>query len=89
MRSIAFDALHLGCSVQVIMHGQLIALVESIRQHGYRNYSPLVVGKRGKDRYLVLCGNKRVEALQWLQENDPAAFKCALPTGNVLCIVIN
>jgi hypothetical protein len=62
-------------------------MVSSLKVNGFKVNHPLVVSLKADNRALVLCGNRREEALEHLQANDLEAFKAALPGGKVPCIV--
>ena len=62
-------------------------MVESLRRSGFKENHPIVVSTKPDDSFLVLCGNRRTEALQWLRDNDPTAFNRILVSGKVPCII--
>src|SRR5690606_37590083 len=49
---------------------------------------PIVVSKKGSE-YLVLCGNRRTEALKRIQSAEPEIFKIILPDGKVPALVLD
>ncbi|KKK96929.1 hypothetical protein LCGC14_2657830, partial [marine sediment metagenome] len=63
------------------------AMVESYRRNGFKANHPLVVSEKPEGKQLVLCGNRRGLGLQWLQANDKEAYRLALPSGKVPCLV--
>lgn len=65
-------------------------MVESYRRNRFKVNHPLVVSEKTVEdgvKYLVLCGNRRGIALQWLRDNDADAYVLALPGGKVPAIV--
>jgi len=69
---------------------QIPAMVESFRRHGFKSNHPLVVSEKQTEdgaRYLVLCGNRRGLALQWLAENEAETLTRTLNGGKVPAVV--
>ena len=85
-KKVVFDSLYLEGNVRTTECKKIMEMVESFRRNGFKDNHPLVVSTHDA-RYLVLCGNRRTEALQWLCDNDPAAFTRVLPDNKVSCIV--
>lgn len=68
----------------------LPAMVESFRRHGFKSNHPLVVSEKQTEegvKYLVLCGNRRGLALQWLAENETETLTRTLNGGKVPAVV--
>lgn len=86
-KMIAFDSLYLSDNVRTEGCKRIPEMVESIRRNGFKDNHPLVLSAKLDGRNLVLCGNRRTEALQWLVENDPQAYDKALPNGKLPCRV--
>lgn len=86
-RMIDFDALYLSDNVRTSACERIPDMVASLRQFGFKPNHPLVVSEKSDGRYLVLCGNRRTKGLTTLREQDESAFKAALPTGRIACIV--
>lgn len=66
---------------------QLPQMIGSIKRHGYKSNHPLVVSKKADGRYLVLCGNRRFEAIETILANEPETFAKLFPSGQVPCII--
>ena len=66
---------------------QLPAMVASIVKHGFKPNHPLVVSEKRDGRYLVLCGNRRAEAIETILANQPEIAERLFPTGEVPCVV--
>lgn len=62
-------------------------MVQSIERQGFLPNHPIVVSKQSDGRLLVLCGNRRFTAVQWLQENKPDAFSAIFPKGTIPAVV--
>lgn len=86
-KMIAFDSLYLEGNVRTEACERIPEMVASLRRNGFKSNHPLVVSERADGRYLVLCGNRRVKGLAWLQENDNAEFIRVLLSSKVPCIV--
>jgi len=66
------------------------AMVESFRRHGFKANHPLVVSEKQTEdgaKYLVLCGNRRGLALQWLAENEDETLTRTLNGGKLPAVV--
>lgn len=66
---------------------QIPRMVESIKRQGFRDDAPIVVHDEGDAGFLVLCGNRRVRAIEWLQEHEPETFAAIFPKGTVPAII--
>ena len=66
---------------------QIAQMIGSIKRHGYKPNHPLVVSKKPDGTFLVLCGNRRMEAIETILANEPETFAKLFPTGEVPCIV--
>lgn len=66
---------------------QIPQMIGSIRRHGYKPNHPLVVSAKPDGTFLVLCGNRRMEAIETILANEPELFAKLFPTGHVPCIV--
>lgn len=66
---------------------QTESMVESLKRHGFQPNHPLVLSEKVDGRMLVLCGNRRMAGVKWLQENDPDGYKVAVPGGKLPAIV--
>ncbi|KKL05749.1 hypothetical protein LCGC14_2602940, partial [marine sediment metagenome] len=91
-RMIHVDHLYFEGNVRSPECEAIPAMVESYRRNGFKVNHPLVVSEKqskevGVITYLVLCGNRRGIGLQWLRDNDKAAYALALPTCKVPAIV--
>jgi len=62
-------------------------MVEKIRRNGFKKNHPIVVSQREDGRMIVLVGNRRSLASQWLRDNDPTAYAEAFPSGKIPAIV--
>lgn len=87
LKNVPLDALTFSDNVRTPGCLQIPAMVESFRRHGFKDNHPLVVSEKTDGTYLVLVGNRRGLALNWLRQNDAAAFAIVLPTAKVPCIV--
>lgn len=66
---------------------QLPAMVASILRHGFKPNHPLVVSEKRDGSFLVLCGNRRAEAIETILANSPAQAVALFPSGCVPCVV--
>lgn len=66
---------------------QIPQMIGSIKRHGYKPNHPLVVSAKPDGTFLVLCGNRRMEAIETIFANEPELFAKLFPTGEVPCIV--
>lgn len=87
LRQVSLASLLFDGNVRTPACLKLPLMVESIRRNGFKDNHPLVVSEKSGGGFLVLVGNRRGLALQWLFENDVPAFQSALPTGKVPCVV--
>lgn len=82
-----FDNLYRADNVRSDACKRIPDMVASIKLNGFKVNHPLVVSLKADGRGLVLCGNRRTEAVEHLRDNDPDAFKAALPGGKIPCVI--
>lgn len=68
---------------------QIPGMVASLKRHGFKPNHPLVVSAKPDNRFLVLCGNRRMEAIETIAATEPDTFVRLFPTGDVPCIVFS
>jgi len=75
---------------------KLPEMVASLKQFGFKANHPLVLSAKAADengnvRYLVLCGNRRTEGLEFLADKEPENFKLALTAsgGKVPAVIFS
>ena len=68
---------------------QIPQMVASLRRHGYKPNHPIVVSAKKDGTLLVLCGNRRMEAVETILANEPELFAKLFPTGMIPAIVYN
>ncbi len=78
-----FSGLFRADNVRTKATEQIPAMVESLIRNGFKPNHPLVVSIKADGRALVLCGNRRTMALEFLAANNPAEFSRILPDGMV------
>ena len=86
-QSVAFDSLYRADNVRTEQTLQIAPMVESIKRHGFKPNHPLVVSAKSDGRFLVLCGNRRMEAIEQIHSTEPAEFARLFPDGNVPAVV--
>lgn len=62
-------------------------MVRSLTMKGFKKNHPIVVSQKPDGKYLVLCGNRRTEALEIIQGRDTELFSRVLPDGMIPAIV--
>jgi hypothetical protein len=82
-----FHDLYRADNVRTPITEQIPRMVESLLRNGFKQNHPLVLSAKPDGRFLVLCGNRRTMGLEFLAENDAAAFAKILPGGKVPAIV--
>lgn len=82
-----FDSLYRKDNVRTSQSLNLPKMVQSLKTRGFKPNHPLVVSEKSDGTFLVLCGNRRTEALEMIRENDSEIFQSILPDGQVPCIV--
>lgn len=85
--SIPFSYLTWGDNVRSTETLQLEGMIHSFKQRGYITEHRVVLSKKSANKYLVLCGNRRTEALKKLKETEPEEFKEILPDGKIPAVV--
>lgn len=83
---VSVDSLYFENNVREDACLQLPKMIDSIKRNGYKVHYPLVVSKK-TDSFLVLCGNRRGLALVFLRDNDPEAYRLAVPLGKVPAVI--
>jgi hypothetical protein len=63
-------------------------MVASFRHKGFIVGAPVTVSKRDDDTFVVLRGNRRTSAAQWLSANEPETFKRVFSDGKIACLVL-
>jgi len=90
---VAFDQLTWGDNVRTSKTLRLEGMIASMKQRGYNPKYPIVVSRKplgkGKFSHLILCGNRRTEALKKIKEAEPDVFKLILPKGTVPALVFD
>lgn len=86
---IAINLLYRANNVRTPATLQLPAMVESILRNGYKKNHPLVVSKKRDGRFLVLCGNRRMEGIETIMANHPDKVETLFPSGSIPCVVHN
>lgn len=84
---IDFNALYREDNVRGEQVKQIPSMVSSLRKNGFKPNHPLVVSEKPDGRFLVLCGNRRHEGLEWIAQHAPEEFSSIVPGGKVPCIV--
>lgn len=67
---------------------QLPHMIYSLKTRGYNPKYPIVVSKKSAKKFLVLCGNRRTEALKAIKESEPEIYKIILPDGKLPALVL-
>lgn len=86
-KMIDVDSLYFADNVRTPECLKIPAMVESLKRHGFKTNHPLVLSEKGDGRFLVLIGNRRGMALQFLRDNDREVYLRALPGGKIPAIV--
>ena len=79
----AFSLLYRANNVRSAATLRIPEMVASFLRNAYVQSHPLMVSVKADGRALVLRGNRRTEALEWLAANAPADFARILPDGMV------
>lgn len=87
IQTVLFAALYRQDNVRTAATERVPEMVASYRQQGFVKSHPLMLSAKSDGRYLVIRGNRRCLGLEYLAQNDPAAFAAILPTGEVPAIV--
>lgn len=66
---------------------QIPRMVDSIKRHGFKPNHPLVLSEKSDGSLLVLCGNRRSEAIETIAANEPDVFAALFPDGCVPAVV--
>jgi ParB-like nuclease family protein len=66
---------------------QIPGMIASIKRNGYNPDKPLVVSAKPDGRYLVLRGNRRLEAIETIAASEPETFARLFPSGTIPCVV--
>lgn len=82
-----FDSLFLEGNIRSPGCEKIPAMVQSLRLEKYKDNHPLVVSEKPDNRFLVLCGNRRVLGLAKVREDDKSEFGRVLLNGKIPCIV--
>lgn len=88
-QQIAFNHLAWGDNVRTGKTLQLETMIHSLKTRGYNPKYPIVVSKKSGSKFLVLCGNRRTEALKRIKESEPEIFKIILPDGKIPALVLD
>ena len=83
---IDFDLLFRKDNVRTSQSLNLPKMVQSLKDRGFKPNHPLVVSEKN-DRFQVLCGNRRTEALEIIRKEDSKIFDAILPGCQIPCIV--
>ena len=83
---IDFERLFRRDNVRTSQSLNLPKMIQSLKTRGFKPNHPLVVSEKD-DQYLVLCGNRRTEALEAIRREDSKIFDAILPGAVVPCIV--
>jgi len=62
-------------------------MILGIKRHGFKPNHPLVVSQKRDGSALVLCGNRRLEAIEVIHKNEPDVYAALFPSGTVPCVV--
>lgn len=84
---VEFNKLFRKDNVRTSQSLNLPKMVQSLKTRGFKPNHPLVVSEKSDGTLLVLCGNRRTEALELIKEDDSEIFATILPDGKVPCIV--
>lgn len=84
---IAINLLYRANNVRTPATLQLPAMVTSILRNGFKKNHPLVVSKKRDGRFLVLCGNRRMEGIETIMANYPDKVETLFPSGSIPCVV--
>jgi len=85
-----FESLFRADNVRTDACTRLPDIVASLKLNGFKPNHPLVLSAKPDGRYLVLCGNRRTQGLEFLRDNEPENFKAALaPSGGKVPAVIH
>lgn len=84
---IPFDKLYRRDNVRTAATLQLEAMIKSLTDKGFKKNHPIVVSQKPDGKFLVLCGNRRTEALEVIQGRDQALFERTLPGGLIPAVV--
>lgn len=86
-RDIAVNLLYRANNVRTAATLQLSAMILSIIRHGFKPNHPLVVSEKRNGQFLVLCGNRRAQAIEDIFANQPDKAALLFPLGTVPCVV--
>lgn len=83
----AFSLLYRADNVRTAATEQIPLMVASLLRNGFKPNHPLVISRKADGRALVLCGNRRTIALEYLAANNPAEFARILPDGMIPAVI--
>lgn len=86
-REVPIGQLYRANNVRTPATLQLPQMICSIKRHGFKPNHPLVVSAKADGRNLILCGNRRGEAIETIHANEPETFVSLFPSGTVPCVV--
>lgn len=84
---VLISSLHFEDNVRDEKCSNVEGMVDNIRRDGFLSDHPLVVEKLAEEQYLVLRGNRRGLACQWLAEHEPDTIEKMIPSGKIPAIV--
>ncbi len=82
-----FGLLYRADNVRSKATEQIPRMVASFLRHGFKRNHAIVVSMKQDGRALVLCGNRRTMAAEFLATAQPADFAKIFPNGKIPCIV--
>lgn len=85
--NVPLDKLYRQDNVRTPATLQLPGMIASIKRHGFKSNHPLVVSAKPDGRFLVLCGNRRSEAIECIFATDRDSAIKLFPEGTVPCDV--
>lgn len=83
----AFSLLYRADNVRTAATERIPEMVASILRNGFKQNHPLVLSRKADGRALVLCGNRRTMALEFIAQNHPDKLAEILPNGMVPAVV--
>lgn len=87
LTEVPIAALYRANNVRTAATLQIDGMIASIKRHGFKPNHPLVVSAKRDGRYLVLCGNRRAEAVETIFANEPDLAAATFPSGCIACVV--
>lgn len=86
-RRVSFDSLYMEDNVRTPECMHIPKMVRSLKEHGFLPNHPLCVSEKENGTFLVLAGNRRTTALQWLKKHEPDEFLKIVPDGTLPAII--